>query len=126
MKILLNLLIGAPISLPASEDIVHRAVPSSPSKPLATTITVFVSDKIFRSFSRMTRIFQWLVSPSPIPNLFGCTTENISVNVNVENISTKLIIQRLKTLLYKDFVSFLSSLTAPKGVGLFHSQNNES
>ena len=88
-----------------------RGVPNTSSVPLPTTITVFVSDKIFRGSSRMMQIFQGLVSLSPITSLFWVITKNILANVSVENISTRDIVQRLKVLVYKDLMSKLYILT---------------
>lgn len=104
MKIPLGLLFDNPISLSASGDEHRRAVPSSPTNHYPRPLQSQASGWILRGSSRMTSIVQWLFSLSLLNNLFGCTTENISVNVNVENISTQSILQRLKALLYKDFV----------------------
>jgi len=66
-----------------------------------------------------TRFIQWLFSLSLMNNLFGCTTKNILVIYRehpeaAKNFLTTKIIQRLKPLLYKDFVSKEYRLTVAK------------
>jgi hypothetical protein len=117
MKIPLGLLFDNPISLSASGRVrdsgqCQIARLDDYLRPLQSHI----SDRIFRRSSRINKIFQWLVSLSLIPNLFGCTTKNILVR-KAKNILATGIIQQPKPLLYKDFVSKLYILTALKSGG---------
>ena len=115
MEFSLGLFIDIPISRSASGGVRDSEECQAPRlyhypRPLQS----HVSDRIFRGSSRMMQIFQWLVSLSPITSLFWAITKNILANVSVENVSTTNIVQRLKALVYKDFLSKLYSLTGVK------------